>query len=194
MTLDSSAITIRASLEIPDDLCLPDLSADRRAVEESPVGSTGERVGGRGHTRSPAKVLLLPKTSFSNTFREVTHILVANRIKYKATVAGKSLPDLIKISKGLGKYGVVFFEDHRSYLNMDSWNRDLLDKYCKMFNVSRLLRNTARMIISFKWHIFCFRWGLSHSSPWTSLRTRTGNCSIQSTKDSSPSLFVRKQS
>ena len=42
-------------------------------------------------------------------------------------------PDLTKAKAkpGLGKYGAIFFEDFRSYLEMDPWNRELLDKYCK---------------------------------------------------------------
>ena len=54
---------------------------------------------------------------------------------FKASVAGKNLPDLIKLTKGTGKYGVIFFEDYRSYLEMDKWNRELLDKYCRTFRV-----------------------------------------------------------
>ena len=59
----------------------------------------------------------------------MTEILSAHRIGFKHSVAGKNLPELIKITKNLGKYGVIVFEDYNSYLNMDQWNRDLLDKY-----------------------------------------------------------------
>jgi len=86
-------------------------------------------------TRSPAKVLLVTKTSYSATFQIATEILTANRVGFKASVAGKNLPDLIKLTKGTGKYGVIFFEDYRSYLEMDKWNRELLDKYCRTFRV-----------------------------------------------------------
>jgi heparan sulfate N-deacetylase/N-sulfotransferase NDST2 len=86
-------------------------------------------------TRSPGKVLIVPKTSYSRAYKAVSQILAAHRIGYKSTVAGKNLPDLIKVTKGLGKYGVIFFEDYRSYLDMDPWNRDLLDKYCNSFGV-----------------------------------------------------------
>lgn len=89
-------------------------------------------------TRTPGKVLLVPKTSYSRAHKAVTEILSAHRISYKYTVAGKNLPDLIKVTKNLGKYGVIFFEDYRSYLDMDPWNRDILDKYCKLYNVGIL--------------------------------------------------------
>ena len=80
-------------------------------------------------TRVPSKVLLVVKTSFS----KIPEILKANRIAYKTTVAGKNLPDLIKMTRGVGKYGVIIFEDFNSYLTMDEWNREILDKYCKTF-------------------------------------------------------------
>jgi len=53
-------------------------------------------------------------------------------------VVGKNLPDLIKLSKGMGKYGVVVFEDFDSYLKMDTWNRELLDKYLVKYNIGVL--------------------------------------------------------
>ena len=86
-------------------------------------------------TRSPGKVLIVNKTSYSKGYKSVTEILSAHRIGYKSTVAGKNLPDLIKVTKNVGKYGVIVFEDFRTYIGMDSWNRDLLDKYCQTYNV-----------------------------------------------------------
>ena len=86
-------------------------------------------------TRSPGKVLIVNKTSYSKGYKSVTEILSAHRIGFKSTVAGKNLPDLIKMTKNVGKYGVIVFEDFRTYIGMDSWNRDLLDKYCQTYNV-----------------------------------------------------------
>jgi heparan sulfate N-deacetylase/N-sulfotransferase NDST2 len=51
---------------------------------------------------------------------------------------GKNLPDLIKLSKGMGKYGVIVFEDFNSYLRMDTWNRELLDKYLVKYRIGIL--------------------------------------------------------
>jgi hypothetical protein len=104
-----------------------------------PSAATGDTTGGGGPLsstpRKQAKVLLIPKSTYSIAFKTVTETLVANRIGYKSTVSGKNLPDLIKASKpGVGKYGAIFFEDFRSYLEMDPWNRELLDKYCKTFS------------------------------------------------------------
>ena len=86
-------------------------------------------------TRSPGKVLLVPKTSYSRAHKSVNEILQAHRIGFKSSIAGKNLPDLIKVTKNLGKYRVIIFEDYRSYLEMDPWNRDILDKYCQTYKV-----------------------------------------------------------
>lgn len=51
-------------------------------------------------------------------------------------VAGKSLPALTISDKG--RYSVVVFENYHRYLNMDKWNRELLDKYCREYGVGIL--------------------------------------------------------
>ena len=48
-------------------------------------------------------------------------------------VFGKSLPVLTNLSKG--KFGCIIFESIQPYLAMDSWNRQLLDKYCRDYGV-----------------------------------------------------------
>lgn len=53
--------------------------------------------------------------------------------RYKTEVAGKSLPVLTNLDKG--RYGVIVFENFDKYLNMDKWNRELLDKYCREYSV-----------------------------------------------------------
>lgn len=60
-------------------------------------------------------------------------MLEANKIRFKQEIAGKSLPNLTQRDKG--KYGVVIFERLESYLNMDKWNQQLLDKYCRQYGI-----------------------------------------------------------
>ena len=103
-------------------------SSARRRLEQSEKDSFQHR----------RIVLIVSKTSYSSAFKSVSEILVANRIKYKLSVVGKNLPDLIKLSKGMGKYGVVVFEDFNSYLRMDTWNRELLDKYLVKYSIGIL--------------------------------------------------------
>lgn len=54
-------------------------------------------------------------------------------LRYKVEVAGKSLPVLTSSDKG--RYGVIVFESLSKYANMDKWNRELLDKYCREYSV-----------------------------------------------------------
>ncbi|XP_042891362.1 bifunctional heparan sulfate N-deacetylase/N-sulfotransferase-like isoform X2 [Penaeus japonicus] len=83
--------------------------------------------------REDPKVLLFTETQYSRLGKAITEILVANRIKYKMEVFGKSLPVLTNLSKG--KYGTVVFENFERYLQIDQWNRELLDKYLRDYNV-----------------------------------------------------------
>ncbi|XP_066991415.1 bifunctional heparan sulfate N-deacetylase/N-sulfotransferase [Anabrus simplex] len=83
--------------------------------------------------RIDPKVLVFVETTYSRLGREIAELLVYNRIKYKLEVAGKSLPVLTNLDKG--KYGVIVFENLNKYLQMDKWNRELLDKYCREYSV-----------------------------------------------------------
>ncbi len=94
--------------------------------------------GPRDHTSSASlridnKVLVLVETQYSKQGVEILAMLESNRIRYKVELAQKSLPSLTRMDKG--KYGVIVFENFESYLNMDQWNRELLDKYCLEYNV-----------------------------------------------------------
>lgn len=79
------------------------------------------------------RVLILAETLYTAFGQDLVVILEANRISYKMALAGKSLPSLTHADKG--KFGVIIFERLESYLNMDNWNRQLLDKYCRDYNV-----------------------------------------------------------
>jgi len=79
------------------------------------------------------KVLVLVETPYTPLCHDIVTILEATRIRFKVELAGKSLPSLTHSDKG--KFGVVIFERLESYLNMDKWNRQLLDKYCVQYRV-----------------------------------------------------------
>lgn len=83
--------------------------------------------------RIDPKVLVFVETAYSKLGKDIAELLVHNRIKYKVEVAGKSLPVLTNLDKG--RYGVIVFENFNKYLQMDKWNRELLDKYCKEYMV-----------------------------------------------------------
>jgi len=46
---------------------------------------------------------------------------------------GKSLPLLTNLERG--RFSAIIFENFDKYLKMNKWNRELLDKYCREFNV-----------------------------------------------------------
>lgn len=48
-------------------------------------------------------------------------------------ISGKSLPLLTNLDKG--KFAVIVFENLEKYVNMNKWNRELLDKYCREYRV-----------------------------------------------------------
>lgn len=79
------------------------------------------------------RVLLLVETHYTQQCRDIMYILQYCRFRYKVELAGKNLPNLTHREKG--KFSLVIFERFESYLNMDKWNKELLDKYCKAFNV-----------------------------------------------------------
>ncbi|XP_062541476.1 bifunctional heparan sulfate N-deacetylase/N-sulfotransferase [Armigeres subalbatus] len=83
--------------------------------------------------RIDPKVLVFVETTYSRLGKDIAELLVYNRIKYKVEVAGKNVPVLTIQDKG--RYGVIVFENLEKYLQMDNWNRQLLDKYCRDYSV-----------------------------------------------------------
>ncbi|XP_064625741.1 bifunctional heparan sulfate N-deacetylase/N-sulfotransferase-like isoform X2 [Lineus longissimus] len=88
------------------------------------------------------RVLVIMETQFSRLGIDVLMLLEANKIRYKRTLARKNLPYLTHMDKG--KYGVVVFESLQTYTSMDKWNRDLLDKYCRDYNVGMITFISAK--------------------------------------------------
>ena len=79
----------------------------------------------------PGQVRVLLFTSTPGGLREVKEALGAVRVKYKATVAGRPLPEMVRSPRGRGKYLVVLFQDIKDYLAMPPPDRALLDAYCR---------------------------------------------------------------
>ena len=79
------------------------------------------------------RVLIIVETQYTKPGTKIHNLLDALRIDSKVETIGNNLPTLTHGEKG--KFAVIIFEDFSTYLNMDSWNRQLLDKYCKKYNV-----------------------------------------------------------
>lgn len=80
-----------------------------------------------------SKVLLFVESRYSHFGRLLIECLEAIRIKFKLEILGKNLPMLTNSDKG--RFAVIIFENLEKYLYMHKWNRDLLDKYCREYNV-----------------------------------------------------------
>ncbi|ESO93397.1 hypothetical protein LOTGIDRAFT_232790 [Lottia gigantea] len=79
------------------------------------------------------KVLVLVDLQFSKAGTKIIRLLEAVRIEYKVVSTGRNLPTLTHLDEG--KFAVIIFENFNAYINMDNWNRQLLDKYCLEYNV-----------------------------------------------------------
>ncbi|KAJ6216358.1 hypothetical protein RDWZM_007515 [Blomia tropicalis] len=94
---------------------------------ESPTGYKNAQL------RPDSKVLVFVETQYTRLGKHIVEVLEAVRFKYKIEIAGKSLPLLTSSDKG--KYSAIVFENLFKYFHLNKWNRDLLDKYCREFNV-----------------------------------------------------------
>ncbi|XP_032080375.1 bifunctional heparan sulfate N-deacetylase/N-sulfotransferase 4 [Thamnophis elegans] len=87
-------------------------------------------------TRTDATVLLFVESQYSQLGQDIIAILESSRFQYHMVIAsGKGdIPPLA--DNGKGKYILVVYENILKYTSMDSWNRELLEKYCVEYSVS----------------------------------------------------------
>ncbi|XP_072352278.1 bifunctional heparan sulfate N-deacetylase/N-sulfotransferase 4 isoform X2 [Scyliorhinus torazame] len=86
-------------------------------------------------SRADPMVLVFIESQYSQLGQEIVAILESSHFKHHAEIApGKGdIPALT--NKDRGRYALVIYENILKYVNMDSWNRELLDKYCMEYNV-----------------------------------------------------------
>ncbi|XP_026555425.1 bifunctional heparan sulfate N-deacetylase/N-sulfotransferase 4 isoform X2 [Pseudonaja textilis] len=87
-------------------------------------------------TRTDATVLLFVESQYSQLGQDIIAILESSRFQYHMVIAsGKGdIPPLA--DNGKGKYILIVYENILKYTSMDSWNRELLEKYCVEYSVS----------------------------------------------------------
>ncbi|EGW06975.1 Bifunctional heparan sulfate N-deacetylase/N-sulfotransferase 1 [Cricetulus griseus] len=87
-----------------------------------------------GWNRDPL-VLVFVESLYSQLGQEVVAILESSRFKYRTEIApGKGdMPTLT--DKGRGRFALIIYENILKYVNLDAWNRELLDKYCVAYGV-----------------------------------------------------------
>ncbi|XP_053112576.1 bifunctional heparan sulfate N-deacetylase/N-sulfotransferase 4 isoform X6 [Hemicordylus capensis] len=87
-------------------------------------------------SRTDPTVLLFVESQYSQLGQDIIAILESSRFQYQMVIAsGKGdIPPLA--DNGKGKYILVIYENILKYTSMDSWNRELLEKYCAEYSVS----------------------------------------------------------
>ncbi|XP_016056192.1 PREDICTED: bifunctional heparan sulfate N-deacetylase/N-sulfotransferase 3 [Miniopterus natalensis] len=91
-----------------------------------------------GAPRADPTVLVFVESQYSPLGQDIVTILESGRFQYHTELApGKGdLPALAEKTKG--KYSLIIYENILKYVNMDSWTRGLLDKYCAEYSVGVL--------------------------------------------------------
>lgn len=86
-------------------------------------------------SRTEPVVLLFVESIYSQLGQEIVAILESSRFHYRTEIApGKGdMPSLAW--RGRGRYTLIIYENLLKYVNLDSWNRQLLDKYCQDYGV-----------------------------------------------------------
>ncbi|XP_053559564.1 bifunctional heparan sulfate N-deacetylase/N-sulfotransferase 4 [Bombina bombina] len=89
-----------------------------------------------GATRTDLTVLVFVESQYSQLGQDIVAILESSRFPYHVVIApGKGdIPPLTK--EGKGRYSIIVYENILKYVAMDSWNRELLEKYCVEYSVS----------------------------------------------------------
>lgn len=87
------------------------------------------------NSRTEPVVLLFVESIYSQIGQEIVAILESSRFHYRTEIApGKGdMPPLAW--RGRGRYTLIVYENLLKYVNLDSWNRQLLDKYCQDYAV-----------------------------------------------------------
>ncbi|XP_028660825.2 bifunctional heparan sulfate N-deacetylase/N-sulfotransferase 4 [Erpetoichthys calabaricus] len=86
-------------------------------------------------SRTDPVVLVFVESQYSQLGQAIIAILESSQFQYHSEIApGKGdIPPLT--NKGRGRYALIIYENMLKYVNMDLWNRDLLDKYCVEYSV-----------------------------------------------------------
>ncbi|KAM9580721.1 bifunctional heparan sulfate N-deacetylase/N-sulfotransferase 4 isoform 1-T1 [Guaruba guarouba] len=87
-------------------------------------------------SKTDPTVLLFVESQYSQLGQDIIAILESSRFQYHMVIAPAKgdIPPLT--GNGRGKYTIVIYENILKYVSMDSWNRELLEKYCVEYSVS----------------------------------------------------------
>ncbi|CAJ0959022.1 unnamed protein product, partial [Mesorhabditis belari] len=122
---DISSVPRFPPQRIPEYVCPCNLTSNRPIRE--PIFLPNEI-----HTESRA--LILVESIYSRHTKMIAQIFNATKYPHQLETFSKSLPDLITGERG--RFSVIIVENYYKYLNMQSWNRQLIDNYSKRYNVT----------------------------------------------------------
>ncbi|XP_056456321.1 bifunctional heparan sulfate N-deacetylase/N-sulfotransferase 1b [Gadus chalcogrammus] len=100
-----------------------------------PPGGGSRGPGGEPGARTDPVVLVFVESQYSQLGQEIVAILESARFRYRTEISpGKGdMPTLT--DKERGRFTLVIYENILKYVNLDAWNRELLDKYCVEYGV-----------------------------------------------------------
>lgn len=86
-------------------------------------------------TRTEPVVLVFVESQYSQLGQEIVAVLESARFRYQTEISpGKGdMPTLT--DRDRGRFVLIVYENILKYVNMDAWNRELLDKYCVEYGV-----------------------------------------------------------
>lgn len=110
----------------------PRVTPSRLLPVRSVSGGPGAEPGG---ARTDPVVLVFVESQYSQLGQEIVAILESGRFRYRTEISpGKGdMPTLT--DKERGRFTLVIYENILKYVNLDAWNRELLDKYCVEYGV-----------------------------------------------------------
>lgn len=110
----------------------PRVTPSRLLPLRSAAGGPGADATG---ARTDPVVLVFVESQYSQLGQEIVAILEAGRFRYRTEISpGKGdMPTLT--DKERGRFTLVIYENILKYVNLDAWNRELLDKYCVEYGV-----------------------------------------------------------
>ncbi|XP_058695067.1 bifunctional heparan sulfate N-deacetylase/N-sulfotransferase 3-like [Poecile atricapillus] len=85
--------------------------------------------------RTDLVVLVFVESQHSSLGQDIRSILESSRFQFHLEIASGKGDLPVLIDKSRGKYALIVYENILKYVNMDSWNRGLLDKYCLEYGV-----------------------------------------------------------
>ncbi|XP_041116909.1 bifunctional heparan sulfate N-deacetylase/N-sulfotransferase 2-like isoform X2 [Polyodon spathula] len=83
-------------------------------------------------------VLVFVESQYSQLGQEIVAMLESSRFKYRTEIAPGKGDMPVLTERGRGRYTLVIYENVLKYVNLDAWNRELLDKYCADFGVGMI--------------------------------------------------------